>query len=123
MAAVAQGKAQALAAVGRHLQPPQRLGHDVGLRGQRLLVGRRPDHGLQMRREVEMIDERRHLVLGLRTGRGLRDAGRETVIFVLDAEVEYYGALSNRVNAMHDSVLASSGVDLRCEVKLLGFGE
>jgi len=37
----------------------------------------------------------------------LRDAGRETVIFVLDAEVEYYGALSNRINAMHDSVLAS----------------
>lgn len=37
----------------------------------------------------------------------LRDAGRETVIFVLDAEVEYYGALSNRVNAMYDSVLAS----------------
>lgn len=27
------------------------------------------------------------------------------------------------IQLMHDSVLASSGVDLRCEVKLLGFGE
>lgn len=37
----------------------------------------------------------------------LRDAGRETVIGVLDAEVEYYGAVANRVNAMNDSMLAS----------------
>lgn len=37
----------------------------------------------------------------------LRDAGRETVISVLDAEVEYYGVLSNRVNALNDTRLGS----------------
>jgi adhesin transport system outer membrane protein len=37
----------------------------------------------------------------------LRDAGRETVLAVLDAEVEYYGVLANKVNAMIDARLGS----------------
>jgi outer membrane protein TolC len=37
----------------------------------------------------------------------LRDAGRETVMSVLDAEVEYYGVLANRVNAMTDTRISS----------------
>jgi TolC family type I secretion outer membrane protein len=37
----------------------------------------------------------------------LRDAGRETVMSVLDAEVEYYGVLANRVNAVNDTRIAS----------------
>lgn len=37
----------------------------------------------------------------------LRDAGRETVMSVLDAEVEYYGVLANRVNALNDTRIAS----------------
>jgi hypothetical protein len=33
----------------------------------------------------------------------LRDAGRETVLAVLDSEVEYYGVLANKVNSMIDA--------------------
>jgi adhesin transport system outer membrane protein len=46
----------------------------------------------------------------------LRDAGKETAINVLDAEVEYYGVLSNKVNATNDTrigsyrLLAATGV-------------
>ena len=37
----------------------------------------------------------------------LRDAGKETVLAVLDAEVEYFGVLANMVNAMVDARLGS----------------
>lgn len=37
----------------------------------------------------------------------LRDAGKETAINVLDAEVEYYAVLSNRLNAMYDTRIGS----------------
>ena len=37
----------------------------------------------------------------------LRDAGKETVLAVLDAEVEYFGVLANMVNAMADARLGS----------------
>ena len=37
----------------------------------------------------------------------LRDAGKETAINVLDAEVEYYGVLSNKVNATNDTRIGS----------------
>ncbi len=37
----------------------------------------------------------------------LRDAGKETAINVLDAEAEYYGVLSNKVNATNDTRLGS----------------
>lgn len=37
----------------------------------------------------------------------LRDAGRETAINVLDAEVEYYAVLSNKLNAMTDTRIGS----------------
>ena len=33
----------------------------------------------------------------------LRDAGKETALAALDAEVEYYGVLSNKVNSMYDT--------------------
>lgn len=33
----------------------------------------------------------------------LRDAGKETALSALDAEVEYFGVLSNKVNAMYDT--------------------
>lgn len=36
----------------------------------------------------------------------LRDAGKETAINVLDAEVEYYSVLSNMINAEYDSKIA-----------------
>jgi outer membrane protein TolC len=32
----------------------------------------------------------------------LRDAGKETALAALDAEVEYFGVLSNKVNSMYD---------------------
>ena len=37
----------------------------------------------------------------------LRDAGKDTAINVLDAEVEYYGVLSNKVNATNDTRIGS----------------
>jgi adhesin transport system outer membrane protein len=37
----------------------------------------------------------------------LRDSGKETVLAVLDAEVEYFGVLANMVNAMVDARLGS----------------
>jgi adhesin transport system outer membrane protein len=37
----------------------------------------------------------------------LRDAGKETAINVLDAEVEYYGVLANKVNAAYDTRISS----------------
>ncbi|MBM3375066.1 MAG: hypothetical protein FJY35_03130 [Betaproteobacteria bacterium] len=37
----------------------------------------------------------------------LRDSGRETVLAVLDAEVEHFGILANKVNAMIDARLGS----------------
>ncbi|WP_164931908.1 TolC family protein [Janthinobacterium sp. 17J80-10] len=37
----------------------------------------------------------------------LRDAGKETAINVLDAEVEYYAVLSNKFNAMNDTLIGS----------------
>lgn len=37
----------------------------------------------------------------------LRDAGKETAINVLDAEVEYYAVLSNKLNAMNDTIIGS----------------
>lgn len=43
-------------------------------------------------------------VMGFR--KKLRDAGKETAINVLDAEVEYYSVLSNMINAEYDSKIA-----------------
>lgn len=37
----------------------------------------------------------------------LRDAGRESAINVLDAEVEYYGVLANKINAATDTKIGS----------------
>jgi outer membrane protein TolC len=37
----------------------------------------------------------------------LRDAGKETALAALDAEVEYYGVLSNKVNSMYDTRLGA----------------
>jgi len=37
----------------------------------------------------------------------LRDAGRETALAALDAEVEYYGVLANKVNAEFDTRIAA----------------
>lgn len=37
----------------------------------------------------------------------LRDAGRETALATLDAEVEYYGVLSNKVNNLYDTRLGA----------------
>lgn len=37
----------------------------------------------------------------------LRDAGKETAINVLDAEVEYFGVQSNRINAMYETRVGS----------------
>lgn len=37
----------------------------------------------------------------------LRDAGKETAINVLDAEVEYFGVQSNRINAMYETRIGS----------------
>lgn len=37
----------------------------------------------------------------------LRDAGKESALVVLDAEVEYYGVLANKVNALFDNRLGS----------------
>ena len=33
----------------------------------------------------------------------LRDAGKETALAALDAEVEYFGVLSNKVNSLYDT--------------------
>lgn len=37
----------------------------------------------------------------------LRDAGKESALIVLDAEVEYFGVLFNKVNAMYDTRIGS----------------
>lgn len=37
----------------------------------------------------------------------LRDAGKETALSVLDAEVEYYGVLASRINAVYDTRINS----------------
>lgn len=37
----------------------------------------------------------------------LRDAGKESALSVLDAEVEYYGVLANKVNAAYDTRISS----------------
>ncbi|MDP4744932.1 MAG: TolC family protein [Porticoccaceae bacterium] len=37
----------------------------------------------------------------------LRDAGKETALSALDAEVEYYGVLANKINAMYDMRIGS----------------
>ena len=37
----------------------------------------------------------------------LRDAGKETALSVLDAEVEYYGVLASRINALYDTRINS----------------
>jgi hypothetical protein len=37
----------------------------------------------------------------------LRDAGKETALAALDAEVEYFGVLSNKVNSMYDTRIGS----------------
>lgn len=37
----------------------------------------------------------------------LRDAGKESAVIVLDAEVEYYGVLASKVNAMYDTRIGS----------------
>ena len=37
----------------------------------------------------------------------LRDAGKETALNVLDAEVEYFGVLANKVNALYDTRIGS----------------
>lgn len=37
----------------------------------------------------------------------LRDAGKESAVIVLDAEVEYFGVLFNKVNAMYDTRIGS----------------
>jgi TolC family type I secretion outer membrane protein len=37
----------------------------------------------------------------------LRDAGKESALSVLDAEVEYYGVLASKVNAMYDTRVGS----------------
>jgi outer membrane protein TolC len=37
----------------------------------------------------------------------LRDAGKETALAALDAEVEYFGVLSNKVNSMYDTSIGA----------------
>jgi ketosteroid isomerase-like protein len=61
--------------------------------------------GLERLQLLEQASETSRRVMEGR--KKLRDAGRESVLAVLDAEVEYYGVLGNKVNAMIDARLGS----------------
>jgi adhesin transport system outer membrane protein len=56
----------------------------------------------------------------------LRDAGKETALAVLDAEVEHFGLLANKVNATIDAAMGSyrllSTVG-RLDIGMLGLDE
>lgn len=53
---------------------------------------------------LELLEDAAKTSLRVMEGRKrLRDAGRETVLAVLDSEVEYYGVLANKVNSLIDA--------------------
>ncbi len=57
---------------------------------------------------LALLDTAVKTSLGVMQGRKkLRDAGKETALAVLDAEVEHFGLLANKVNAMIDASMGS----------------
>ncbi|NBO13969.1 MAG: hypothetical protein EBV20_02365 [Betaproteobacteria bacterium] len=57
---------------------------------------------------LNLLEQATQTSKGVMEGRKkMRDAGKETALAVLDAEVEYFGVLSNKVNAMIDARLGS----------------
>jgi adhesin transport system outer membrane protein len=60
------------------------------------------------REREELLDSAAKLSYDVMQNRKrLRDAGKEAAINVLDAEVEYYAVLSNKLNAMNDTRIGS----------------
>ena len=57
---------------------------------------------------LELLDQAVKTSQGVMKGRKkLRDAGKETALAVLDSEVEHFGLLANKVNAMIDAKMGS----------------
>jgi len=57
---------------------------------------------------LDLLDQATKTSRGVMEGRKkMRDAGKETALAVLDAEVEYFGVLANKVNALIDARLGS----------------
>ncbi len=57
---------------------------------------------------LQLLDQATQTSRGVMEGRKkMRDAGKETALAVLDAEVEYFGVLANKVNALIDARLGS----------------
>jgi adhesin transport system outer membrane protein len=57
---------------------------------------------------LELLDSAVKTSQGVMRGRKkLRDAGKETALAVLDSEVEHFGLLANKVNAMIDAKMGS----------------
>jgi len=57
---------------------------------------------------VELLENATKTSRAVMNGRKkLRDAGKETALAVLDAEVEHFGVLANKVNAMIDARIGS----------------
>src|SRR5574343_317985 len=56
------------------------------------------------RERLELLDSAAGIARDVMINRKrLRDAGKETALSALDAEVEYFGVLSNKINAMYDT--------------------
>lgn len=80
------------------------------------------------RERLELLDSAAGIARDVMLNRKrLRDAGKETALSALDAEVEYFGVLANKINAMYDTrigayrLIASVGA-LTPEVLGLGAG-
>lgn len=57
---------------------------------------------------LELLDSAANISYDVMQNRKrLRDAGKETALNVLDAEVEYFGVLANKVNALYDTRIGS----------------
>jgi len=56
------------------------------------------------RERLELLDSAAGIARDVMLNRKrLRDAGKETALSALDAEVEYFGVLANKINAMYDT--------------------
>lgn len=60
------------------------------------------------RERIDLLDNAASISRDVMVNRKrLRDAGKETALSALDAEVEYFGVLANKVNAIYDTRLGS----------------
>lgn len=87
------------ALVERELNASRKVEESVRIAWHQLVNGRERQELLENAANIsyEVMQSRKRL----------RDAGKETAINVLDAEVEYFGVQSNRINAMYETRIGS----------------